>query len=703
MAGGCARIAGIEDRRLVSAEPTDQACALPVNKTAAVRLMNAVTSTGSLELCWKSSDGGDYPSEGVFATSGEGCPKGVAYSKYTVAVGIDAGTYDFKLVEAGGPCSRDGVQIGNVVLPEGDSTTLLVYGESLARAKVTALPDSRSTEMGARIRFVNALLGSGNLDAGIADESSLPTTIANLVFGDVAVGQAAAESQGGPLRSDDVDDRGYMLYPGGEASLADLAIAAAKAGTKDAILAVPMELRSGRGYTVFTLGAVGSTSYLPKLWSCEENQSDGPFARCGNPVAVSFEVLNTNLTDLFTPYIAERTAPAVETILAHETDVLCLTETFPPKVYQQLLEGDSEVFHYRRFSDDIPEDRVSGDLTTRDGSIPTYDPVACTKGPTAALASFLQCGAESTDADGEACSRVDGEEHFLDREGAEGEECIMRSCMASGLGLLAATTDTAEYYRCYMCGIAHLSSYESFESSEAQCTSPSDHPDHMAFGGRTGLAVFSRYPLGDPELVLLPSTNWQRGAMRVPVTLPNGAVVDYWCGSIRFPNGEDKLPYAGAYGGGELGLLGTTAEQALQIERLSEVVRQRAKATGTASVVGVTSNSSPEITVDAEITIDPLTPENYQSLVEHLVPLVPADYVPLCTYCSDPELNPLNAANAKGKWWSTHLLSPNLGPENVEKTERTFEERPVVLSDRARTKTPISQHFGLRSVVKITQ
>jgi hypothetical protein len=225
----------------------------------------------------------------------------------------------------------------------------------------------------------------------------------------------------------------------------------------------------------------------------------------------------------------------------------------------------------------------------------------------------------------------------------------------------------------------------------------------MTFGGRTGLAVLSRYPLGDPELVLLPSTHWQRAAMRVPVTLPNGAVVDYWCGSVRFPNGEDKLPYAGVYGGGELLLAGATAEQALQIERLSDAVRQRAKATGTASVVGVTSNSSPEIVVDGKATINPLVAENYRILVEHLAPLVPADYEPLCTSCADPEVNPLNAANPSGMWWSTQILSPNVGAEMVDQAERTFQETPVVLPDRNQTKAPISQHFGLRSVVRITQ
>lgn len=703
--GACAQVVGIEDRRLVESE---SACSLPKGGTAAIRVMDALPAEVRFDLCWRSSEAAEYPRQGVFAASGDACPKGVGYSQYTVPIKLSPGRYDFKLVEAGRECVSEGVVARDVVLGEQDSTTLLVYGRNRAGAEVAALPDSLPTNnaMDVQLRFVHALTGQGALDAGIAHGTTLPTTIATPIFNDVVWGKAAAESEGTVLQSDDVNERGYMRYPGGEKPPAGFSIAAAPAGSDQAILVAPMELTNGRSYSVFAIGVVGSLDYLPKLWSCEESgNDDGYFARCGQPVPVSFEVLNTNLTDLFTPYIEERTDPAVQAILDHDGDVLCVTEIYPPRIYEKLAAGASATFGHRRFSDDIPKDRISGDLTAWDGTLPKYDEIACTKGSENALQSFMQCGSDATDTDDQPCSRAEGEEHFLDREGLAAEHCLTESCVGPALELLGVKENAAEYYRCYMCGVAHLSSYESFESSAQQCTSASEHPEHMAFGGRTGMAVFSRYPLGDPELVLLPSTNWQHAAMRVPVMLPNGATVDYWCGSIRYPNAEDALPYAGPYGDGQLQFAGTVAEQALQLTRLREVVKKRTRGRGLASILGVTANCGPEAVVDGHVTVDALIADNYQLILKDMTVLVPADYQPQCTFCSGSNGNVLNSMNDRGNIWSTHLLSPNLGQETVRTTEQTFQEErvSVVLSKGGRAKAPISQHFGLRSVVRITQ
>lgn len=700
---GCQRLAGIDHKRLSApaVQDTENAtdCPLFGSGAARLRLADAIPGSEVLDLCVRPS-GGRYPERPRFESAGESCGSGISYRDYTVGLGMDVGKFDFKLVRSGGACSDAGIEVTGVSLDEDESLTLLAYGPSVEEGALSTFEDAPPQSLDIPVRFVHSLNGVGKLDAGIARDQTIPTELVAKLFGGVEFGHVAARSQGDTnLSIDDIDDRGYIHYGGGTTQPGALLLGISQSSDPGAVLAAQrLDLVVGHAYTAFALGDLDSTR-PPQIWVCDENESNGVFLSCGSPVAIQVEAFNSNLTDLFTDYIQERTDPAISAILKEPTDVLCVTEMFPPTVTAKLKNASSDIFKYRKFSDDVPAEATFGDLTDQRGNLPEYPPVACPDDLGTEMDGFLSC-IESLDC--VAPDSSSGEHHFLGT-GIEASSCIFQ-CTSEGYPLLAR--GTAEAYQCYMCAIAHLSGYESVEATRTACTESSDHPDHMTFGGRTGLAVLSRYPLGDPELLLLPSTNWQRAAMRVPVTLPNGAVMDFWCGQLRYPNTEDYLPYGGPYGMGLLKGEGSAEEQRLEIERLIDQVDLQADESGSATVVALGTYCGPEVLSDDgnDILVAGLLPQNYQLMSGHWPELLAHDYETACTYC-DQSSNPLNSGGVDSRFWSTHLFGRNIDEKSVLSTERTFMD-PVVtikMPGQEPFDAPASQNFGLRSSVRVTQ
>jgi hypothetical protein len=713
---GCNKILGIEEKHFASGGSSgdggaggqkNDTCALTENKSAAIRVMNALPKDTALDLCVKPTTGKDF-GEPWFKSGGAACGEGVKYTQFTSDLGIDAGEYDFKLIAAGGKCTGTGLEIRKVTLVAGQSLTLLAYGPDLAGGEVTAHENRSAQGLNIPIRFVHAMNTDQRLTLGLAKESTLPTSLTTPIFLDVERGGVAAPSTGGPTTVDDVVENGYTLLAGGETSRPQLSLGLISSERSEVSLVVPLPVATGHAYTVFALGVPNSVEQRPRLWTCDESESDGLFLDCGNPIDVSFEAFNPNLADAFTSYITERTSPAMKAIVAEETDVLCVAELYNPKVKEQLAGLTPSRFGYRVFSDDVPADKRTPMPPRQDGSAPEYPPIACPPGIDVLFSQFLQCGmtaSESSDVAGPPCTTADAQgEHYLSHPGDIATTCFSNHCSDVGLSLMTADPSGIGVV-CYMCGLTHLSSYESFEATERACTATSEHPEHLAFAGTSGLAVFSVYPLGEPEVVLLPSTGWQRAAMRVPVRLPNGTVVDHWCGSLRFPNAEVELPYAGQYGGSASGS-GSIAEQSYQIDTLVNAVQKRHETSGTPAVVGLVAYNGPERKdADGNVLVYGQVPENYSKLEGAWSTLVASDYVPACTYCGDSAVNPLNSSGSGASFWSTHLFGNGIDATQVQSTRRTFNDsQPVTLNLASGfSKAPVSQHFGLRSVVTVTQ
>jgi hypothetical protein len=670
-------------------------------KLSSLRVMNAIPGAALLDVCVRTSGSNDY-GEAWFLANEESCGKGVAYSQYTTDLGLEPGRYDIKLIAANSKCSGTGLERTGVKLEENQSLSIFAFGESLTKGKLSIHTNRVPENLVIPIRFVNVLNGSQSLTSGIANSKAVPATFIAPIFVNVPLGEVSKESSGGPMTVDDVQSDGYTLFGGNETG-SSISLGLAEGESNNPFTVIPITVWPGHAYTAFALGVMGSIDYRPKLWTCDENSRDGLFLACGNPVDVKFEVFNPNLADAFTPYIVERMSPATRAIVSEDTDVLCVTELFDPAATKLVKELKSTTFDYRVFSDDIPEAERGSLPLRQDGNPPEYFPTACPGELTPLFNAFLQCGIDN------GCLTDQGGEHHLAAFGEAGTGCFLNFCGELGYSVMAYSDDSGaipygQGVNCYTCGLTHLSSYESSEATLKACTTDSDKPAHFAFGGTTGLAVLSKYPLGTPKLVLLPSTGWQRAAMRVPVTLPNGTIIDHWCGSLRFPNTEITLPYAGQYGMGAAEG-GAFIEQQFEIETLVSAVRAQRNATGTLALVGLVTYASPELkNAVNKVLVNSQAAESYAKLDEVWPRLVAADYVPVCTFCGDENINPLNPTGTNTNFWSTHLFAEGISPEQVQSTERTFMEKTMTTNlGKGSIRTPVSQHFGLRSVVTITQ
>jgi hypothetical protein len=707
---GCGRVLGIEEKRLVSAQPVPSSttCTLTAETGTALRIMNAIPGSPQLDLCHKPSTATSFASP-WFAGSAGVCGVGVAYTQFTRNLAIEPGTYDFKLVPAGQGCDADGIEGSSITIATGSSVTLMAYGPTLSTGRISYLPNRIPSTDSQPVRFVHALNNADYLAAGMRSTSAANTLVTPSLFAKVEFGKAAP-STGQTGAFNDVDELGYVTLGGPTVPLYPLQLGVQQWGDDQIMMAAPLSLTRGHVYTIFALGTRGELANRPRIWSCDESSfvDSSPFLTCGNPDRIAIEVFDPNVPDLFTSLIAERTGPAISAIQAEDTDLLCLVDIFDPRIVDKLKKTDSSEFASVVFSRDIPASRVTSLTRAADGNAPVYPATACTDTLGTQLKAWLNATIEIP-----GCTTADPEnpgEHLFAGTGDQALACAMNRGELGPTQMVIdiQTGNTGGSGSCYWCAVSHLEGYESFEHTMAKCTDsvPEGERPHLAFGGKSGLAVFSRkHALGEPELVLLPSSGWQRAAMRVPVTAENGTVFDYWCTSIRFPNTEAVLSYAGPYG--TPGKNGSAEEQSLQIADAVEIIERRARETGTPAIVGVVAHTGPEL-IDPTSNQDlvyPFVPANFAQMGDYWTELVAADYTPACTFCGDPDTNPLNTFPTTNRYWTTHLFGVGILPDAVESTRRTFMDRVFDFTDATGNpaKGPVSQHYGLRSVVRITQ
>jgi len=219
-----------------------------------------------------------------------------------------------------------------------------------------------------------------------------------------------------------------------------------------------------------------------------------------------------------------------------------------------------------------------------------------------------------------------------------------------------------------------------------------------------------------PEVVLLPASNWNRAALRVPVQIKaNGAIIDVWCASVRAANSEAFLPNGGPYyglkadGTPNLAGVGTgavcnAAEQNLQISRLIAAVNARAAAANRRAVVGVLTYASPEIGDPSAPIITSANPQNFALFAQPpWQELTSPGYTPKCTYCGD---NPLNGTG--DAQWTQHIFGIGLGRDDVDddSTIITFKDSIVSLTLYGSTNpilVPVSEYYGFQSTVRVTK
>ncbi|MBN2191498.1 MAG: hypothetical protein JW751_01675 [Polyangiaceae bacterium] len=137
-----------------------------------------------------------------------------------------------------------------------------------------------------------------------------------------------------------------------------------------------------------------------------------------------------------------------------------------------------------------------------------------------------------------------------------------------------------------------------------------------------------------------------------------------------------------------------------------EFVDEHSGEPDTRAVLAASVYTSPEVRgADGEVVVDPMYPEYYEAITDELDPLVAADYTPACNVCLTNPGGVTFASDATVGNWFAHLLGRGFRPRDVLSTEQTFTERvvPVMDLEGESVLIPVSQHYGLRSTVRVAQ
>jgi hypothetical protein len=691
--------------------PPPNTCSAISSTGIGLRVANLIPTDQTIDICIRPSNGA-FPKLPLLASSPASCPKGIAYGQYTVALAAAPGRYDIKAVPSGSDCAADLPMVSNVDISSSESTTVVALGPSLSNSdtKLTALLDANDKGSNIYVRFFNALNGADTVQAGLTATPILPVKILTVIFSDVGFGSIAPSTSDGTFP---VDDRGYMVYPTGIFS-GDLAIGASSKGTDDAMVATSIPLLPSHHYTLFLEGLTGDSPYPPKLWSCDEGTtSQTYFAQCGDPRDLSIGIFHPNLTDLFTDYVKARAEPALDAITGASNDILCVTELYSPQLRQSLKDKVSATSTWSILLSDESAIASNNNLNTQSNIEPDWPDTACTENLAVQLANLRDCLLTLpciVDVNENPDASTPSHHFVVDGTAAVG--CVS-GCTEQLAPFIIQPTHASD--ACYMCAITHLSSEESVEDMFQACTSPTGKRAHYVYGGSTGLAVLTRsssvvLAAGDsPEVVLLPASNWNRAALRVPLRLQNSAVVDFWCANVRAPNKEVFIKNGGPYYGAasaDDALAGNSAEENLEIARLIAAINDRADQRRRRALIASLTYTSPRID-DAmgDVLVTDLVAQNFKLFQDQSSwqELVAPSWTPACTFCGD---NPLN--DQTHNEWTVHLFGIGIGSDVVTDTSRTFMDKSLELelyttTDGTKTAVPVSQHYGIQSKVLVSQ
>ena len=694
---GCETLGGIEEIVYV-AEPADAgdaapiSCVLPSEGAAYLRVGNFAPMDGRFDFCVVPRDHGVSVRAGaVFAGSGNSCPAGLAYKELSVPFAVPAGTYDLKVVRGDAPDCRGPavVEVNDIVAQDNRVTSVLVFGHEQEPSGLVgeALAETPGTYNRTSIRFIHGLVGASNLRCGVTDSGRLPATIVSSVFEDVPFASACREGTSDVGR---IDENGYLIYSYGGATNK---FGVAPPGQTEATVTLASKFAISASYSLFAVGRTGDALFPPGLWSCDEAASeDGILALCGNPLDLAIDIYSPQLTDLFTALFRERKPAVYEAVAAAESDLICLTEVVDPRDIAVIRAASIKQFPYQVHSSSLTPE--PSDLTDQNGDeVPAPDGPACAGQASDWLDTLLDCIQEH-------CTEDDGSGHRFALSGSEAADCVGNFCQLEvGPLILGAPSDKG----CWMCALVQMSGDETLEYVRDTCKT--DPAARYTFRNGSNVMVLSRYPIGSSKVWRLPATGWNRVAMRVPLDLPNGVPLDFYCASLALPEEGIIFPYVGAYGAGASGPAAWVAEQELQAERLVALVREQSKASGARVVLASTTYAGEGYNEgEREVLVD-LHVDTYRTIADAFNLLAAPGYVPACTQCADNPVTapPSGAVTTAESAWTSLLFSEGIDMKTIRSSEVTFTD-PVleVASPEGAYLVPPSSHYGFRSHVHLT-
>jgi endonuclease/exonuclease/phosphatase family metal-dependent hydrolase len=418
---------------------------------------------------------------------------------------------------------------------------------------------------------------------------------------------------------------------------------------------------------------------------CGESTSESGQTR--EPEEVIVDAFNVALAGSFIPYEAERRPVIAEAIAAHDADILCLQEVWTQEDKELIRDTAVDNYPYAAFTlNDL--DTMVDDPSDQNGQVPPAPVgVPCPDVEVSEGLTIFDQMNGAVDCVSANCSTEPGSEDGR----TTSADCAAAACTPEVAGLLIGN---AEQLRCYACIIPQLPTATFGEIRSSCATVPNQD---LAFGGQNGVMILSRHPLANTENWVIPGTWNRRSILRATVELPNGAELDTYCNHLTPIFNDFVFPYTGQYGDGMRGAAGWQAEQELQTEKLIAYVD--ATNGGRPSVILGDFNAGLAFPADGIVAEGEAT---FELLAAAFTPAYTSDYAPLCTFCStNPVTNPDDDPEATSVWID-HILLQNLTADAVLSTSRIFDEDVVpVESDAGEIMVPLSDHFGMRSVLVV--
>ncbi len=344
----------------------------------------------------------------------------------------------------------------------------------------------------------------------------------------------------------------------------------------------------------------------------------------------TFVTYNLGLARNFVPFAAERFADVIAAVAALDADVVCLQEVWEDDDVAALLAATADAFpHARTF--ETSEDPDAG--------------ASCTAEETDPLLACVE----------EFCSETD------DLTG-----CVLGNCGAEFGGVSQP---------CATCLAAHIS--EPIDDIVAACLTGGGQ---LLFGGRNGLVILSRLPLGDGDHMALDSFFTQRAVLWQEVVTDAGNV-HVFCTHLNAA--LEEVEYGGAFESWE-------AEQAHQADQVLTWIEDRAGDNPDRVLLGDMNAgpaAPPEITGEFEETYAKFTDAGYSS------PYL-AQPSPPCTWCAD---NPLTGSETSRV--IDHVLLHGAPAAGETEAQRILTETITVDGVDGPEDVPLSDHYGVAVTV----
>jgi len=413
---------------------------------------------------------------------------------------------------------------------------------------------------------------------------------------------------------------------------------------------------------------------------CSESSGGGGGTQPPEGEQVTVDTFNVALAGAFIPFEADRRPYIVDAIAASDADILCLQEVWEQTDKVAIRDAAAEAYPHSAFFEDNLDTQID-DATNQDGVVPPPPTTAPCAGET--LTMQLNAGLDCLE---EHCSTPDGRTTSL--------ECAEDNCLIEVLNLITAPRPQ----RCYACLATQLPT-ELLTDIRTRC--PTVVNQELAFQGQNGVMILSRHPLKKVEQLVVPGTWNRRTILSATAELANGAELDVYCNHLTpiFVSSAlvNTFPYTGQYGDGTDEPSAWQAEQELQAEKLINYVTETS---GDRPAVILGDFNSGRAFPEQDIVEEG---EETLILLETVyAPAYTTGYTPLCTFCStNPVTNPSGDPDETSSWID-HILLNTLSSDSVVSTERVYDEDVVpVVTAQGEIMVPLSDHFGMRSVVAV--